>query len=119
MKFRSIYNILILGHSFGGLLAAAVNSALWHQSCLSVDELQSNVACIAFAPPLVSVEVIDECLQKVPKAKGNTYLLYFKNDLIPRILSNIEKSKVLNEVCKFLFNLLSIMYICSYDHLQH
>lgn len=107
--YRSIV-ILSLGHSFGGLLAAAVNSTLWHQSCLSIEELQSNVACIAFAPPLVSVEMIVECLQNVPEAKENTYFFYYKNDVIPRILSNVEKSKV-KEVCKSLTVLVLLQFI--------
>ena len=86
--------LLHTGFSFGGLLAIAVYSSLWCQTCLSIDELKKNVACFAFAPPLVHVDIVAEAMEKKLHSnisfKKNTYLFYIKNDLFPRLFRCIE-----------------------------
>ena len=106
-----------IGFSFGGLLAIALHSALWNQTCLTVDELKRNVVCIAFAPPLVrDVKIINSTLQKWPEIKGNTHLFYIKKDLIPHIFCSFDfektKSASSSSHCKVNNKILLLLYIC-------
>lgn len=80
-----------LGFSFGGLLAVAMHSFLWRQTCLSIDELQKNIACVAFAPPHVNVDIITDTLLKYPLIKENTYIFYSKNDFFPQMFHCINR----------------------------
>ena len=88
-----------IGFSFGGLLATAIYSSLWCQTCLSIDELKKNVACFAFAPPLVHIDIVAEAVEKKLHSntlfKKNIYLFYIKNDLFPRLFRCIETEKSL------------------------
>ena len=74
-------------------MATAVHSSLWCQTCLSFDELKTNVACIALAPPFVHVDVIADTLDKLPLVKENTHLFYSKNDMFPQMFHCIETKK--------------------------
>ena len=85
--------IFVTGFSFGALLATATHSFLWCQTCLSIDELSKNVACIAFAPPLVHVDIIATTLEKLAPIKDNVFLFYSKNDIFPQFFCCIETKK--------------------------
>ena len=89
-----MFILLHTGFSFGALLATAIYSSLWCQTCLSIDELKKNVACFSFALPLVHVDIVVEAMEKKSHSnnlfKKNTYLFYIKNDLFPRLFRCIE-----------------------------
>ena len=84
---------LFAGFSFGGSLAMAVHAELWSQSCLRIDDLKANVACIGFGVPLFSLAIVKQIAEDCPDIIDNTHLFYIQNDVFPCVLQCVDFPK--------------------------
>ena len=75
-----------------------MHSFLWRQTCLSMDELEKSIACVAFAPPLVDVDVVTDTLVKYPLIKENTYIFYSKNDFFPQMFRCVNRNNIATDI---------------------
>lgn len=81
-----MYNYHCLGFSFGGLLALSLYSSVWNQTCLSINNLLQNTACITFGLPVVQLEAVDKTVESSPEMRENSHIFHVQGDLIPRLL---------------------------------
>lgn len=78
--------VLILGFSFGGMLACYVAANLWKTSFISGDVLEKNVVCITFGQPLIPIPYVEEAIRDFPQFEATIHAVYDKDDFFPRVL---------------------------------
>ena len=101
----------------------AVHAELWSQSCLRIDDLKANVACIGFGVPLFSLTIVKQIAEDCPDIIDNTHLFYIQNDVFPCVLQCVDfpkpkekskKSSRKNEVT----DLVALFFISDINELQ-
>lgn len=83
MKF-DLY--IIIGFSFGGLLAVSVTARIWKHSYIAAAELQKKVMCIGFGVPMLTIPDVAGTLAECPEFESTIHLVYLKEDTIPRLM---------------------------------
>lgn len=81
---------LILGFSFGGLLASYVMGKLWEVPLISAQSLLSNVLCIMFGAPLTPLASLEIIVNESPKILQSLHSFYLKDDYVPKILRFLD-----------------------------
>ena len=71
----------------------AVHADLWRQSCLRIDDLRANVACICFGAPLVNLNEFERQSVDFSCMKENNHLFYVEDDLYPCLLQCVDFAK--------------------------
>lgn len=66
-------------------MAAAVYAELWNQTCLTVRDLEENVACIGFGAPLFIISSIQSQISEHQGLQDNARFFYLEDDLLPRL----------------------------------
>ena len=64
-------------------MALSVAASLWKSPLLSVDILQSKVACITFGHPLISLPLLEEVVQDIPEFETTVHSVFLSEDTIP------------------------------------
>ena len=82
---------IIIGFSFGGLLASAIAASVWDAPFISSDLLKENMTCITFGQPHVKIEVIQSVADRRPEMVSTFHLIYHEHDHIPSILSLLDE----------------------------
>ena len=80
---------LPLGFSFGGLLACIIAAKIWHQHHVPIETLQKNLVCIAFAPPHIRCEVLEEAANDRDFRKS-VYTIFHEDDHVPRLMRFLD-----------------------------
>ena len=90
---RSIQNNacnIIVGFSFGSLLALSVTASLWKQGLLSTSILEKNLCCISLSAPLINLPVLQEVLLEMPQIKSTLHSIVAKGDILPRLMMFLD-----------------------------
>ena len=83
--------IIVIGFSFGGLLASAIAASVWDAPFISSDLLKENMTCITFGQPHVKIEVIQSVARRKPEMISTFHSVYLEDDHIPSVLSLLDE----------------------------
>ena len=71
-------------------MALSVAASLWKSPLLSVDILQSKVACITFGHPLISLPIVDQVVCNSPEFETTVHSVFLSEDTVPVIMRLLD-----------------------------
>ena len=89
--FFTVVFFLLIGFSFGGLLASAIAASVWDAPFISSDLLKENMTCITFGQPHVMIDVIQSVAKRKPEMISTFHSVYLEDDHIPSVLSLLDE----------------------------
>ena len=88
--------VIIIGFSYGGMLACCVTSYLWRAGfLLSIALLQKNVTCITFGQPLINIPYVSNTILRFPELEETIHLILDKQDKVPGLLHYLQVGCIL------------------------
>ena len=85
-NFIVVNNNIIIGFSFGGMLACCNAARLWTETCINIHDLKKNVLCITFGQPLVAIPYVQEAVKKYAEFENTIHSVYDQEDIFPKLL---------------------------------
>lgn len=82
------YFFLIIGFSFGGMLACCNAARLWKETYIDIDLLEKHVICITFGQPVVAIPYVDGVIEKYTKFEEAVHSIYDEEDDFPKLFHN-------------------------------
>ena len=84
-----IYIHVLVGFSFGGMLACCVAARLWH-STTNRDVLLERVICITFAQPFLQIKMVEEQIEICQQFRKCIHSIFNKADLVPLMIRCLD-----------------------------
>ena len=84
-------SILMIGFSFGGLLASAMAARVWDTPYISSDLLKDNMTCVTFGQPHVAVDVIQRIARRRPEMVTTINAIFIDEDQIPSLMGLLDE----------------------------
>ena len=87
------WTIILLGFSFGGLLACTIAASVWDLPYISSDLLKENLACITFGQPHVKLQIVQNvAMRRRPDLASTIHTVYSQDDCVPQLMRFLDES---------------------------
>ena len=83
---------IVLGFSFGDLLACTVAACVWDLPYISSDLLKENLACITFGQPHVTLQIVQKVAMQRPDLASTIHTVYSQDDCVPQLMRFLDES---------------------------
>ena len=83
---------IVIGFSFGGLLACTVAACVWDSPYISSDLLKENLACITFGQPHVTLQIVQKVAMQRPDLASTIHTVYSQDDCVPQLMRFLDES---------------------------